>query len=338
VNPRIALAPGACACLLVLATTAHAQTRDEAAAEALFDEGRRLMERASYEEACSKFEASQKLDPAVGTLLNLGDCLEHRGKTASAWARFREAEATAAAQHEPEREAIARGRAAQLGPRLCRLAVRAPSATDTPQITVARDGVVVEAALFGESLPVDAGEHEVSATAPRRRPWSVHVVVDGRSCAGAPLVVEIPALAKLSAESAPPLAPASTLVGPRTVQESTRPARGSAQRTVAWVVAGLAATSLAVSGSLAIDAVSTYHAAKDKCAANGCGAAAQTESSHAATLADWATASLVLGASAAVVDLVLWLSAPSGAVQIAPQVTPTGHGIDRIGAAARVVF
>ena len=68
---------------------------DKATAEALFAEGRRLMSSGDYKTACPKFAASQKLDPGLGTSLNLADCYEKLGKTASAWAEFRDAAAAA---------------------------------------------------------------------------------------------------------------------------------------------------------------------------------------------------------------------------------------------------
>src|SRR3954470_25035714 len=74
---------------------ARADVTDKAGAERLFDQGRKLMEAKQYDEACEKFAASQKLEPAVGTLLNLGECSEKRRLLATAWGYYREALALA---------------------------------------------------------------------------------------------------------------------------------------------------------------------------------------------------------------------------------------------------
>src|SRR4051812_10257047 len=71
---------------------ARAQVSPEvrSASVALFDEARRLMADGKFAEACPKLEESQRMDPGIGILFNLGDCYEHLGRTASAWISFRD--------------------------------------------------------------------------------------------------------------------------------------------------------------------------------------------------------------------------------------------------------
>jgi hypothetical protein len=54
--------------------TARAQgASKQAAAQALFDEAKKLMGKSDFAAACKKFEGSQELDPAPGTLFNLAN-------------------------------------------------------------------------------------------------------------------------------------------------------------------------------------------------------------------------------------------------------------------------
>src|SRR6187549_3181233 len=82
------------ACGLAVMPASHANAQS-AGAEALFREGRRLIKEGKLDQGCAKLAASEKLESSVGTLLNLGDCREKLGQTATAWAAFRKAEAMA---------------------------------------------------------------------------------------------------------------------------------------------------------------------------------------------------------------------------------------------------
>src|ERR1035438_7696858 len=85
---------------------ARAQTASNTnvAAEALFEEARSLLAAGKYAEACPKFADSERLGPSVATLLNLANCWEKSGRTATAWATYREA-ASAAHRRELRGEA-----------------------------------------------------------------------------------------------------------------------------------------------------------------------------------------------------------------------------------------
>src|SRR5438132_9428411 len=121
-NGRRAASAALIACALAWAPAAHAQS-GKAAAEALFEEGRKLMADGKAAEACPKFEASEQLDPSSGTLLNLANCYEKQGRTASAWATYKEAASLANANGRSDHLGVAQKRADALAPKLSRVTV-----------------------------------------------------------------------------------------------------------------------------------------------------------------------------------------------------------------------
>jgi tetratricopeptide (TPR) repeat protein len=164
---------------LVVANVARAEARDPAAADALFRDARAAMQRGDYPTACAKLEESQRLDPAPGTLLNLAECEEKRGRLATAWEDYQGALDTLGSNDE--RVALATQRAAALFPRLPKLVVRvAPGAPAAARVK--RDGVELGAASLGTELPVNPGRHEIVVVAPGRRARSYGVdATEGRA-------------------------------------------------------------------------------------------------------------------------------------------------------------
>src|SRR5262249_9160826 len=102
---------------------------DQAAAEVLFNEATKLEAQGKLDEACPKFVESQRLDPTPGTLLNIGDCYEKAGKTATSYGAFIDAEATARSGGDKLRQQEALRRAKLLEPKLSMLAIRVSVAT-----------------------------------------------------------------------------------------------------------------------------------------------------------------------------------------------------------------
>src|SRR6266542_5267230 len=134
-----------------LCSSAHAQNSpgDSASAQGLFDQAKKLMTQGKYSEACPKLEESQRLDPGSGTLLNMGDCYEHEGKIATAWARFLEAAAAAKAAGNVERERVSRERAAALSSKVAHLLINVAAANGPAGVEVKRDGAAVGRAQWG---------------------------------------------------------------------------------------------------------------------------------------------------------------------------------------------
>jgi hypothetical protein len=160
---------------VTLAASARAETppspSDVARAEALFQTGRQLMRERRFAEACPKLAESQDLDPAPGTRLNLADCWEHEGRTASAQREFLAVAQVAENSGEKERAAIARARAKQLENKLTRLALLVPPPARLPGLQVLRNSVPVAEADWGAAQPIDPGKVVIEARAPGRRTY-----------------------------------------------------------------------------------------------------------------------------------------------------------------------
>jgi hypothetical protein len=163
---------------LSLATSLPALAQsNQALAETLFQDGRRLMNAGNYAEACPKLQESQRLDPGTGTLLNWGLCLKELGKPASAWVVFNQAAASARAENRADRVQLAEAEIKKLEAAMPRLSVVVPPEADGPGLTVTVDAQTLAPAARGVASPVDPGQHLVVASAPERKTWTSSVDV-----------------------------------------------------------------------------------------------------------------------------------------------------------------
>jgi hypothetical protein len=281
---------------------------DKAAAEALFDEARRLMAKGSYAEACPKLEASQKLDPGVGTMLNLADCYEKSGRTASAWAQFRE---TASAAHKAgslEREEIARTRAKELEPKLTYLTI---VTWQGQSVHVTRNGSPLDNAVLGSPIPVDPGTHVIAANAEGKRSWSTTVEVDpgsGTTRVAVPILADEP----LSSGAAQP-ATASASTSTSGAPPSDRGNDGSTQRILAGVAGGVGLVGVVVGSIFGLKAMSDWDDAKSNCSPYPkCGPEGKKLGDDAKSEGTISTVAFVVGAAGIAGGLVLWFTAPDG--------------------------
>jgi hypothetical protein len=219
--------------VLFLSGAAFAQSgQDLALAETLFRDGKAAMEQKKYDQACPKFAESYRLDPQVGTLLNLANCHEAWGKTASAWGEFNDVHDRALKANQAERAEFAKQHAAALGTKLSKVKLVAPRPAPAG-LAVKVDGKPVSEVVLGSEAPMDPGAHQLEVSAPgKKTSTTTFNVAAGPSSAS----VDMPELADEA--KGEPAGPALSVNG--------QPADGSAKRTTGFVIGGLGVAGVAV--------------------------------------------------------------------------------------------
>jgi hypothetical protein len=313
---------------IALATaTAHAQGtgNDKVTAEALFEDARKLVADKKYADACPKFADSERLDPSAATLLNLASCWEKAGRTATAWATYKEAASSANAAGRKDYVTAAERHADALAPTLARLTINVAAPIDGIQIR--RDGVSVDRAEWATAIPIDPGTHALNASAPGHNEWSAVVEVPQN---GAQVIATVPPLEAAPVEmaattaaapqeaAAGPAAPTAGVGAAPAAPSAPNPAgSGSAQRIAGWVVSAIGVAGVAIGAGFLVDAKNKYSDSLD----NGCQPAPNQNSclqpgfgerSDARSAGDIATVAFVVGGAAIAGGVALWLTAPSG--------------------------
>jgi hypothetical protein len=326
------------AALLALATSslpALARDADAAAAEALFDEARRLLAAGDVKAACPKFAESYRLDPALGALLNLAACHEKEGRVATAWSEYHDAQAQAQKAKDEKRAAYARKQAAALEPRLPRLAV---AVTETPSgFAVTRNGAPVGEASYGMSLPIDPGPQDLAATAPGRERWTKRITL----AEGARLRLVVPDLVVSKEEPTVAAKPSSkrgeasssTLLPP--VEPEPPPdAPSNGQRAAGFAVGGVGLAALVAGGVFAGLTAGQKASADEHCASKLCDPVGLDSIATAKTYAWIADISFGAGGALVLVGGILALtakpaSAPAsaGALRVLPVVGNRSGGV-----------
>lgn len=266
----------AAAAVWLSAAAAQPSAASKASAEALFDDALALMKAGSLEQACPKLEASQRIDPAVGTLLYLAECYEKTGRTASAWVTFREAAALARSMSQAPRANVAQARADRLQPELTRLTVEvSPETRALPGLRVRCGAVVLEPELYGVPVPVDPGEVRIEATAPGYQAFVLPMQIEarGRGAVAIPALLPLPASARpgtAGPESAPASSMASTAAGEAS---APLPASDRADRkfpVVPIVLGSIGVVGLGVGTYFGLKAISDASDARDLCPNGKC--------------------------------------------------------------------
>lgn len=169
-----------------LARAAHAESPE---ADALFLEGRALLEKNDAAGACAKFNAAVALDPtAPGIVLNLGLCYERLGKYATSLVWFRRAQALAAEQQlPPDYKAAAEKYTVELAAKVGLARIDVAGAPVGVEVKV--DGRLVGSTDYGR-LEVDAGS-VIEATAAGYKPFRTQLsAIAGRDAGTIAIVLE----------------------------------------------------------------------------------------------------------------------------------------------------
>ena len=296
-----------------LPVSAQTATRDPAAAEALFERGKALVEQGHTAEACEAFAESQRLDPAGGTLLRLALCHETQGKLASAWVEFTEVlrisrEGSGEPAKLQERVRLAREHLASIEPRVPHLTVRVASSSRVDGLAVTANGLPREAATWGVSLPADPGDVEIVASAPSRTTFRTIVhLTEGQQVA-----VDVPLLAPAPGASSAPAA-GSASGGAFAEGSASAATESSSLRPIGIVLGGLGVVALGVGTYFGVHAIGKWNDANASCpgstCANPAGVSSASDAKSAALVADF---TIIGGAVAVAAGVVLYvLGAPS---------------------------
>jgi hypothetical protein len=316
---------------------AAAQPSNAALAESLFREGKRLSTEKKFSEACPKFAESYRLDPGLGTLLNLATCHESEGKPASAWAEFSDASSQARREGDTDRGQLADEHMKALEPKLAHVSVGLAPGAAAPGLVIKFDGRELSSAALGVQFPVDPGKHLLEASAPNKQSYAQNF--DAPSIPTT-LAVTIPVLQDGAPTAAVP-APAAGLAPATPVPDAPPPAPASGHSNTGLIVSGIATGLFAVGAGVTAVVYSSkrgdFNTAND---AND--ATAQSKRDSAQTVG---TINLMLtGAAVVSAGFLVYFVATSGShesapvasarsnIRLLPLLSPNGAGLMLRGA------
>lgn len=279
--------------LLLRSPLSLAQTpAPETAAEQRFRRGQSLLQAGRVSEACREFEESQRLEPALGTLLNMANCHERMERPLLAMREFQEAASSAHAAGIPDVESFARERASTLAREIPSLEVRVDRATAPAGLSVRLDAALIAPPEWGIPRPVEPGRYRIEASAPGRVSFQKELTLargSGR------LIVHIPNLAEA--------APAS--------ESDTSSAMRFGPRRIAAVAAGGVGLAGVVTGTIfGLRSMSKHDDADRYCDSGRCTNQRGVDlSDEARSAGNVSTVAFAIGAAGLASGAVLWFTA-----------------------------
>lgn len=298
-------------CAVAPSASAQLSAQDKAVADAFFDEGLKLLRAGKFADACPKLAESERIDPAVGTALYLGECYERIGKIASAQAMFQEGYDFAKRRNDG-RSAVAKDHHDKLRPSTLTV-VLAPGA-QVDGLAIVRDAEAMSMLQLGLPLPCDGGTHVVVASAPGKKKLAQTVNVPLKE---GTVTLTIP---KLEDEER---------VAPPVVVTPQPTSSGGARRLVGLTIGGVGLVGIAVGSIAGLVATLDWNASNST--TNGCNSGSTLcPTQHGIDLRSsaetWATVStvgLIAGGVLAVTGLIVILTSPKARSQTAWTIAPT---------------
>ncbi|MEZ4446002.1 MAG: tetratricopeptide repeat protein [Polyangiaceae bacterium] len=289
------------ALLLFLPSVARADK--VADAEALFNQGKVAREAGDYVTACRKFEDSQRLDPQLGTLINLADCYEQQGRWATAWARYGAALELAEKRRDDRIDFVREGKA-RVEPKMPKLAVIVTH--DAEGLTVEREGVELSPSMYGTPLPVDPGRVTISI---KRGGEELETrEVEAVEAQEAEIELDLAAIAKAHPPKVvpPPPPPPPSPVPPSEPYDPTH-------RNVGLIIGAVGAVAVVVAGGLEIGALVKKGQANepDACVNKICSEAGLAAARSARTFAEAGQWLGIGGLAVLAVGATVFFTAPS---------------------------
>jgi hypothetical protein len=292
---KMALAAATAVTLMAASPPCQAADPEEIYQSALAD-----MSAGNFESACARFAEARRMKPdSTAALQGLALCNDKLGKTASAWARYRELTMELKAKGDADRSQAAANRADELSRGLSTVVVKLES-PDTAGLMIRLDRDEVPRVMFGTKMNVDPGSHILQATAPGYEVWQTTFSVLGK---GDAREIHVPALVAK---------PSATAAG----------SAWSALRITGVTVAGVGVVGLVVGAVFGAQAISKNNASKAQCSPtdpNLCNDQGVSLRGDAKTAGTVSTAALIAGGVLAAGGVVLAVTTPAAKLEVAPQ-------------------
>jgi len=236
--------------------TAHADGEEQKAVQ-LFERGRKLARDGRCAEAIAPLQESLRYAEGVGPLLNLGNCFETLGKSASAHRAFLRAQEVAQ-KNDDRRRDEARDRARAVEKDVSTLLIHVPvSIKSSAELRV--DGEPWPRERWDVPWPIDAGAHEVEILAPPnpKQIESITVRPHGEQASFT------------AAVAAGPVRPTTTMRPTPIIDESSRPKdeldSGSSRRTLGLITGGVGVGGLVVGTIFGVISLSAHSSLVGRC-------------------------------------------------------------------------